>query len=155
MRFEVLGPVRMFDGDRASPVTGALRRTLLAVLLAHANEPVPVTVLLEAMWGDPVVQGASRLQVHVHRLRRELDDPDRLSYGPAGYRLRVGKDELDASAFEALIEEAADEPDPRCAVRLLRRALGMWRGRPYQEVDLPDVDTVVERLTEQDRKSVV
>ena len=149
MRFEVLGPVRMLDGDRPSPVTGALRRTLLAVLLAHANEPVPVTVLMEAMWGAPVEQGASRLQVHVHRLRRELDDPDRLSHGPAGYRLRVEKGELDAAEFEALIEEAADEPDPSCAVRLLRRALGMWRGEPYQEVDLPDVDAVVERLTEQ------
>ncbi|MEV4733982.1 BTAD domain-containing putative transcriptional regulator [Saccharopolyspora sp. NPDC049426] len=149
MRFEVLGPVRMFDGDRAAPLTGALRRGLLAVLLAHANEPVPVTVLLEALWGEPDEHGASRLQVHVHRLRRELDDPDRLTYGPGGYCLRVEKGELDAAIFAGLLDEAAGEPDPTCAAGLLRRALSLWRGRPYQEVDLPDVDAVVERLTEQ------
>ncbi|WP_158628589.1 AfsR/SARP family transcriptional regulator [Saccharopolyspora rhizosphaerae] len=149
MRFEVLGPVRMCDGGVAEPSTGSMRRTLLAVLLARANEPVPVPTLLEALWGSPAEHGASRLQVHVHRLRRELDDPERLTHEAAGYRLRVEQDELDASMFTALLGEALGEPDPTRAAQTLRRALGFWRGRPYQEVDLPDLAPEVERLTEQ------
>ncbi|MEB3371692.1 AfsR/SARP family transcriptional regulator [Saccharopolyspora mangrovi] len=149
MRFEVLGPVRMFDGDRPVALAGALRRNLLAVLLARANDPVPVTTLTEALWGEPVAQGTSRLQVHVHRLRQELDDPGRLTYVPAGYALRVEPGELDSAVFAALLDDAAGEPDPGRAAGILRRALEMWRGRAYQEVDLPDVGAEAERLTEQ------
>ncbi|WP_406691322.1 BTAD domain-containing putative transcriptional regulator [Saccharopolyspora sp. ID03-671] len=139
----------MIDGDSTAPLTGALRRHLLAVLLARANEPVPVTVLLEALWGEPGEQGARRLQVHVHRLRRELDEPDRLTHGPAGYCLRVEPGELDAAVFRALLDEATGEADPARAAATLRHALGLWRGRPYQEIDLPEVAAEVERLGEQ------
>ncbi|SFT01987.1 AfsR/SARP family transcriptional regulator [Saccharopolyspora flava] len=149
MRFDVLGPIRVVDGGSATPLTGGLRRHLLAVLLAHANEPVPVSVLLEALWGESGEQEARRLQVHVHRLRRDLDEPDRLSHGPAGYCLRVEPGELDAAVFGALLDEATAEPDPARAAATLRRALGLWRGRPYQEIDLPEVAAEAERLAEQ------
>lgn len=148
MRFEVLGPLRMRRGDKAVTVSGTLRRTLLSVLLAHATEPVPVDVLRDALWGGQAGDGGvQRLQVHVHRLRAVLDDPERLSFGPAGYCLHVGPGELDAHQFDALLDEASGV-GPRQCVELLRQALGLWRGTPYQGVDVPGLIGEINRLSE-------
>ncbi len=151
MLFEVLGPLRMRRGGDAVTVSGTLRRSLLAVLLARANEPVPVDVLLDALWGGHAGDGGvQRLRVHVHRLRAVLDDPERLSFGPDGYRLHAGPDELDAHRFDALLDDASgvDATDPRRCVELVRQALDLWRGTPYQGVDVPDLIGEIHRLSE-------
>ncbi|RZS39050.1 DNA-binding SARP family transcriptional activator [Herbihabitans rhizosphaerae] len=150
MRFEVLGPLRVHrDGD-AVTVSGTLRRNLLAVLLARANEPVAASTLLDTLWGRQDGQDAAglrRLQVQVHRLRGTLDDPERLSFGPSGYCLRVRAGELDADQFGALLDEAS-AADPRRCVELTREALDLWRGSPYQGFDVPDLLGEIQRLSE-------
>ncbi len=150
VRFEVLGPLRMCHGDEVVAVSGPLRRRLLAVLLARANAPVPSDVLLGALWGaHPGDGGAGRLKVHVHRLRAALDDPERLTFGPDGYCLHASPDELDVSRFDELLDEASGAAaDPRRCAELNRRALALWRGDPYQGVDVPDLVGEVQRLTE-------
>ena len=151
MRFEMLGPLRMRRGGEVVPVSGALRRSLLAVLLAHANEPVPVDVLVDALWGGQAGEGSvQRLQLHVHRLRAVLDESERLSFGPDGYCLRAGPGELDAHRFDALVDEASGvaTTDPRRCVELVRRALDLWRGTPYQGVDVPHLIGEIHRLSE-------
>jgi DNA-binding SARP family transcriptional activator len=66
------------------PVSGVLRQTVLAILLARANEPVSVDVLLDALWGErPDPRGVQKLQLHVYKLRRMLDRPERLSHSSA------------------------------------------------------------------------
>src|SRR5688500_13765135 len=103
MEFRVLGPVEVRLDDRVEVLSGRLQRILLGVLLARANQPVPVDVLTDALWGDrPDSRAAQKLQLHVHRLRGVLDGPERLTFGAAGYRLRAGQDEVDAVRFEAL-----------------------------------------------------
>ncbi|WP_167978844.1 AfsR/SARP family transcriptional regulator [Lentzea indica] len=141
MRFDVLGPLRMHRGGEVVTVSGTLRRSLLAMLLARANEPVSADVLREALWGER--GSAQRLQVQVHRLRATLDDPDRLSFGPNGYCLHVPPDDLDAHRFEALLDQA-DGADPE----LIRQALGLWRGTPYQGVNVLELVGEVHRLSE-------
>ncbi|WP_158891636.1 AfsR/SARP family transcriptional regulator [Amycolatopsis anabasis] len=151
MRFDVLGPLRTHRGGEVVAVTGALRRALLAVLLARANEPVPADVLLDALWGGRTGDGSvQRLQVNVHRLRGTLDDPERLSFGPGGYCLRVQPDELDAERFGALLDTAdgVAAADPRRCAELIRQALALWRGTPYQGVDVPDLLGEIQRLSE-------
>ena len=151
VRFEVLGPMRMRRGDEVVAVTGQLRQSLLAMLLARRNTPVPAQVLLDTLWGDrPDERGAQRLQVHVHRLRGQLDDPERLTFASGGYALRVQPDELDVARFDALLDEArAVTPgDPRQGAELIRSALGLWRGAPYQDVDIPDLAGEIHRLSE-------
>nr|WP_225954579.1 helix-turn-helix domain-containing protein [Kibdelosporangium phytohabitans] len=87
---------------------GQLRSTLLGVLLARANRPVPVSALADAMWNDAVDDRTpQKLHLHVHKLRRFLDDPDRVSSSAGGYQLRVLPGELDAERFESLADEAA------------------------------------------------
>ncbi|MGW5051822.1 BTAD domain-containing putative transcriptional regulator [Actinokineospora sp. NPDC004072] len=129
------------------PVTGALRRTLLGVLLAEANRPVAVDALVEALWRAPDPRARQKLHLHVHKLRRDLGG-DRIEHGPAGYALRVRPGELDAERFDALVAEALAAADPARRARLLRSAVGLWRGTPYAGLDVPALDAAAQRLGE-------
>jgi DNA-binding SARP family transcriptional activator len=140
IKFGVLGAVRLHVGARLQPAAGRMQSVLLGVLLARANTAVPVGVLIEAMWGSPDPRGAQRLQLHVHRLRRLLDDPARLSFHSDGYRLRVGVDELDASRFERLVRDGRPES--------LAEATELWQGDPYLGLDVPLLADEAARLTE-------
>ncbi|WP_020500438.1 AfsR/SARP family transcriptional regulator [Sciscionella marina] len=147
MKFEVLGPVRVRAAGADVPIGGRLRRRLLAVLLVHPDEPVPAEMLQEILWGDRA--GPQRLQLQVHRLRAALgDEAGLLSHEPGGYRLRVQPGELDAAVFERLVAEAGESGDPDRSARLLDKALRLWHGTPYQDVDLPVLAGEIERLSE-------
>jgi DNA-binding SARP family transcriptional activator/tetratricopeptide (TPR) repeat protein len=137
--FGVLGPVRLRRGTRLAPAAGRMQAILLGVLLARVNTTVPVDVLIEAMWDTPDPRGAQRLQLHVHRLRRVLDDPDRLTFHTDGYRLRADADEVDATRFERLVDDGRAEA--------LREALALWQGDPYQGLDVPMLADEAVRLT--------
>jgi DNA-binding SARP family transcriptional activator/tetratricopeptide (TPR) repeat protein len=151
VEFEVLGPVRVRrDGGTVEP-RGRLQRMLLGLLLARANQPVSVDALTDALWdGAPDDRAEQKLQLHVHRLRRALGVADRLTLGPAGYQVAVLPDELDADRFETWIDEAAQVAgdDPGRGVELLRKALGLWRGTPYEGLDLPELAAEAQRLSD-------
>src|SRR3954454_24928013 len=91
MEFRILGPLEV-RADRAAIALGGVKpRTLLAVLLLHANEAVSAERLAHALWGEDAPTGAVRtIQVYVSRLRKALGDGEVLETTSAGYRLRVG-----------------------------------------------------------------
>ncbi|WP_280262233.1 AfsR/SARP family transcriptional regulator [Nocardia wallacei] len=152
MRFAVLGPIEVHRDGEVVEVSGALRQGLLAMLLSRANRSVPTDRLLTTLWGADGADdgGPRRLQVLVHRLRSVLDDPDRLSFGPGGYRLRVHPGELDAERFCDDLDRARElaPHDPAASAELIRRTLRLWRGTPYHDVDLPDIAAESRRLSE-------
>jgi DNA-binding SARP family transcriptional activator/Tfp pilus assembly protein PilF len=148
MEFLVLGPVEVRRDGRVRALSGRLQRVLFGVLLARANQPVPVDVLIDVLWGerrDP--RAGQKLQLHVHRLRGVLGEA-RLSFGSAGYLLRVLPGELDAERFESLVDEAVEvvEQEPQRVVEVLRKALGLWRGVPFGDVDVPVLEDWAQRL---------
>ncbi|MGH3693421.1 MAG: BTAD domain-containing putative transcriptional regulator [Pseudonocardiaceae bacterium] len=149
MDFEVLGPLRVRIAERPVQLSAPMPRMLLGVLLTRANTPVPVDVLVDALWaGQRDPRAAKKLQLHVHRLRRALSDPARIHYENGGYTLRVHPGELDAQRFEFALTESADA-GPARAVALLREALRLWRGDPFSDIiDLPLLRTEADRLTE-------
>ncbi|UED88163.1 AfsR/SARP family transcriptional regulator [Streptomyces profundus] len=133
-------------------MSGRLRRVLLGVLLARGNEVVSTHVLRDALWGGETVERAGqRLQLHVHRLRGLLDEPDRLALVPGGYRLRVEEGEVDADRFATLTDagRALVAHDPERAVETLGEALALWRGTPFSDIDVPLLDDWTQRLAEQ------
>ncbi|WP_258903816.1 BTAD domain-containing putative transcriptional regulator [Actinokineospora sp. UTMC 2448] len=130
-----------------APLAGRLQRTLLGMLAANANRPVTVDALVDALWPEPDPRARQRLQLHVHKLRRELVG-DRLSHGPAGYTLRTLPGELDAERFESLVAEALGVQDPARRARLLRDAVALWRGTPYEGLDVPALAAEARRLDE-------
>jgi DNA-binding SARP family transcriptional activator/tetratricopeptide (TPR) repeat protein len=145
LRFGLLGTPVLYDGDTAGPgETGdacAVRpigspklRVLLAALLLAAGRVVSVEALKDAMWGaTPPASAQPSLHNHVARLRRLLDDPERLVTVPAGYLLRVGAGEVDVHVFEAHASAARVAHagrDWRQVIRECEAALALWRGTP-------------------------
>ena len=139
MEFRILGPLEVSDGGRRVQVEGRKQRTLLAVLLVHANEVVSADQLIDELWGEgPPPTAAKTLQAHVSRLRRSLNGDGRSKNGEGpletrgqGYVLRVEPEQLDAERFQRLLDDgrrsfARGEPGP--AAEKVKEALALWRG---------------------------
>jgi DNA-binding SARP family transcriptional activator/tetratricopeptide (TPR) repeat protein len=109
-------------------------RALLAALLLEPGRVVSVESLKDVLWGGaPPVSARASLHNHVTRLRRLLDDPDRLRAVPPGYVLRVDQGELDVHVFDARVAEARAAHARRDwpgVVRACTAALALWRGTP-------------------------
>jgi DNA-binding SARP family transcriptional activator len=70
-----LGSVELLDGDQAVPIGSRNQRRILAVLLAHVGEVVPVDTLLDAVWRDDQPESAlASLRTYVSRLRGVLGE---------------------------------------------------------------------------------
>jgi DNA-binding SARP family transcriptional activator len=134
MEFRILGPLEVVDGGRALSLGGPRQRALLALLLTRANRVVSRDELIDELWNDDAPEGArNALQYHVSRLRKALAPNEVLVTREPGYMLRVAPDELDLLEFERLRDSAREAP-PEEAVRLLRRALELWRGSAQAEI---------------------
>ncbi|MEU7528028.1 BTAD domain-containing putative transcriptional regulator [Saccharothrix sp. NPDC042600] len=149
MQIGVLGPfeVRADDGVPAN-VPGARLRALVTALALEPGRVVPKATLIDWVWGEhPPADAANALQRLASRLRRVL--PGGVVDGQAGgYRLAVEPDAVDAVRFERLVGRARGG-DEAVRARLLREALGLWRGTAMQDVGLQDseaFDASVTRL---------
>ena len=144
MRFQVLGPLEVEADDGPVVLGGPKERLLLALLLTRPNRVVSVEALLRGLWGEqPPPTAGKTLQSHVKRLRRALE-PSRargaagevLVTRQPGYLLRVAPGALDATRFEELTaagRQALADGSVELAGSLLREALGLWRGRAFEE----------------------
>jgi predicted ATPase/DNA-binding SARP family transcriptional activator len=123
----MLGPlsVRAEDGSPVE-VTGARLRTLLILLALDPGHVVTTSRIVDGVWGDePPAEAANALQALVSRLRRTgLTVESR----PTGYRLALDPDDVDVHRFERLARDGARATDPAATSRVLREALGLWRG---------------------------
>ncbi|MEU6259266.1 BTAD domain-containing putative transcriptional regulator [Streptomyces sp. NPDC047043] len=147
LRFGLLGPPVLYDDQSgavevAEPLAsldvkaiGSTKvRALLAALLLEAGRIVSVESLKDALWGgSPPASAQASLHNHVARLRRLLDDPERLRAVPPGYVLRVEQGELDVHVFELHLAAARGAYAARNWERVVREcasALALWRGTP-------------------------
>ena len=74
MEFHVLGPLEIVRHGRTLELGAGKQRTLLAVLLLHANEVVSTDRLIDALWGEQAPATAPKIvQGYVSRLRKVLD----------------------------------------------------------------------------------
>ena len=133
MEFRLLGPLEVAEHDRPLALGGGKQRSLLAVLLLHANEVVSTERLIDELWGEtPPATVAKSIQVYVSRLRRQLGD-GRLVTRTPGYVLHVDPSELDLARFERLVADPGNG-DPTTAAQNLRKALALWRGPPLTDL---------------------
>ncbi|MDI2131821.1 BTAD domain-containing putative transcriptional regulator [Yinghuangia seranimata] len=166
MRFEVLGPLRVWTDDgRPVNVPEAKVRLLLADLLVHAGTPVSVDRLADDLWGGPgeAVPGnpGNTLQTKVSQLRRVFEQAEPgvgrglVAYLPAGYQLRVADEAVDAGRFAALLGRARGTGDARARVALLTDALALWRGPAFAEFQDPGFARAAAARLEEQRLSAV
>lgn len=136
MRFRILGQLEVEGPAGEIRLGGAKQRTLLALLLLHANEVVPTGTLIELLWTEaPPADAAKALHVQVSRLRRALE-ADVLRTLPGGYLLEVDPAEFDLRRFEELAaagRELLAQGDAAAARGTLADALELWRGTPLAE----------------------
>ena len=135
MRIGILGPLEV-RADDGSPVyvAGARLRTLLIALALEPGRLVPTARLIDGIWGDePPAGAANALQALVSRLRRSLPGLAVESH-PAGYRLALDADVVDAARFERAVAAARSAPDDTAVEDGLRAALALWRGPALLDV---------------------
>jgi predicted ATPase/DNA-binding SARP family transcriptional activator len=155
VRFGVLGSVEVRRRD-GSPVAvgGPQVRSLLAMLLLDAGRAVSVGRLADGLYGEDMpADAAHALQSQVSRLRRGLRGGAAVEFGPAGYRLAVAPDVVDAHRFGQLAgqgKQALTSGDPAKAAALLGAALDLWRGPALADVlDAPFAEAAAARLADE------
>jgi DNA-binding SARP family transcriptional activator/tetratricopeptide (TPR) repeat protein len=130
----VLGPLEVALGGRPVRLTSSRLRTLLVVLAMAAGTPLPAERLAAALWDDELPEHARRVvQTYLGRLRDALGE-GMIVTEPAGYRLRIGPEHVDALRFTRLLDAATRAPDPAGERTRLDEALALWRGEPFDDV---------------------
>ncbi|MEC3916008.1 BTAD domain-containing putative transcriptional regulator [Nocardia sp. CDC160] len=150
MQVGVLGPVRV-HADDGTPVEipGFRVRMLLARLALESGRDVPVSALIDGLWGEqPPEDAAGALQAAVSRLRKALRGVGTVEFGTGGYRLPGIT--VDADRFEELVRQGRGELNAgraEAAARMLGEALGLWQGPALGDVlDAPFAQATATRL---------
>ncbi|QTD96700.1 AfsR/SARP family transcriptional regulator [Streptomyces cyanogenus] len=157
MRYEILGPLRVVDGDTVSSISARKIEIALAVLLIRSDQVVTHDQLIAEIWGDrPPRRATAGMHVYISQLRKFLHRPGR-SENPvvtrqSGYLLRTGTDELDVGIFLDLVQDgraAVRAERYEDAVQCFESALALWRGPVLGDLgDGPLVSGYVTWLTE-------
>lgn len=161
---KVLGPLNAeVNGSPVVP-TASKPRQILALLALYPGRVVPVSTLMEEIWGTKLPASAmTTLQTYILQLRRRLgtamgpDAPgtakDILATRYGGYVLQIPPERVDVYEYERLVaagQRAAEERgDDREAAELFRRGLDLWDGSALVDIRLgPVLEIEVTRLEE-------
>ena len=128
----VLGPVDVRAGSASAPLGGAKVRAVLAQLVLAQRRVVPVTQLIDGMWGeDPPATAGNTLQYHVSVLRRSLaalGAEQALQTRPPGYALDLASDVEEFTRLRRAGDEQVERDEPDDAADTYAAALACWRG---------------------------
>ncbi|HEY0495468.1 MAG TPA: BTAD domain-containing putative transcriptional regulator [Kutzneria sp.] len=145
VEFRVLGAVEAVSGGTSLDLGHSRQRSVLAVLLVAANQPVTADQLLDRVWGEQQPQhGRDALYGYLSRLRGLLPDDVAIVKHPAGYVLTVDEDTVDLHRFRRLAAQA--RAARQNALALFDEALGLWHGEAFTGTDsewLADVRTAL------------
>ncbi|WP_426512240.1 BTAD domain-containing putative transcriptional regulator [Dactylosporangium sp. McL0621] len=150
MRYRMLGPLEIGEGDTMWRPRGRRERAMLSVLLLRPARPVGLGELIDATWDT--APATARQQVHstVHRLRTVLGD-ETVRTVSSGYLLAADPSDIDLGVFTGLAADArraAADGRPEEAVALYRRAAGLWRGPALADLDTAPLAVEGARLAE-------
>ncbi|HEX5120255.1 MAG TPA: tetratricopeptide repeat protein [Pseudonocardiaceae bacterium] len=152
-RFGLLGPVEVTAGNRLVDIGAARQRCVLAVLLLDANRGISVDQLIERVWGGRRLPERPRkaAQIYVSLLRTALAGIDGVAIvrRPDGYLIELDERCVDVHAFRRSVDQARACGEDDRAAGLFERALGMWRGEVFGELDTPWLADVRASLNQQ------
>ncbi|SCL14574.1 DNA-binding transcriptional activator of the SARP family [Micromonospora rhizosphaerae] len=131
MEFRLLGPFESrHEGHLVEVGSRRQERCLLGVLLLDLGRLVTTDRLIDLLWnGCPPASARGVVQTYIGRLRASLTPYGvRISTRGDGYLVEADGHRVDVAEFGALTRQASDAADPAERVRLLDRALALWRG---------------------------
>ncbi|MFE0378628.1 BTAD domain-containing putative transcriptional regulator [Streptomyces inhibens] len=139
MRFEVLGPLRVWHTERELDLGFPQQRALLGLLLVQAGRPVQVNEVVDVLWAEqPPVSAVNVVHRYIGSLRRLLEpglptrSPGRrLLRHAGGYLLQADEHEVDLLRFRSLTKRgkrAVATGRPEVAVQHFTEALHEWHG---------------------------
>ncbi|MFE6624389.1 BTAD domain-containing putative transcriptional regulator [Streptomyces sp. NPDC057740] len=149
--FRLLGTLEITTVNGRLPLKGMNQRLVLALLLLNANHVVPTADLMNVLWPDgrPPATARKILQNAISALRGVLaragvpEHVASLTSQGSGYFLKTAPENIDLTRFRALADKGRDAlaaGDTEEAARLLRGALGLWRGRALEELACSGTD---------------
>ncbi|GCD40169.1 regulatory protein AfsR [Streptomyces chrestomyceticus JCM 4735] len=146
LRFKVLGPLCAYRDGVEVPVGPPQQQAVLVALLLSGGKAVPMSGLIEAVWGfEPPKRAVTTIRTYVWRLRKLLDpqeaaDSSVLQSVGDGYRLPTAPSAVDAGSSQSLTKRAVGQRRAgraQEAGRLLSASLDLWRGEPLSGVPGP------------------
>ncbi|MEU6997458.1 transcriptional regulator [Nonomuraea sp. NPDC046570] len=155
----LLGPVSGVRGARDLDLGSPRQRAVLAILARHAGHVVPMSALIDGVWGEMPPRSAEQsVYTYVAGLRGTLE-PGRdrrgasryLPGGAGGYRLSLDAAQVDALLFARRLDDArrlAREDDHEGALAALDSGLTLWRGGALSGVPGPFAAGERDRLNE-------
>jgi DNA-binding SARP family transcriptional activator/Tfp pilus assembly protein PilF len=113
---------------------------LLAALVAHIDQVVSVTSLVDGLWDShPPSSARNRVQALASALRRAAGPAAAaLRTEPSGYLLRSDATELDSTLFEQAVADGRQYASQERFVeadRCLTAGLELWRGAPFADAE--------------------
>ncbi|HKE78388.1 MAG TPA: AfsR/SARP family transcriptional regulator, partial [Solirubrobacteraceae bacterium] len=150
--FRILGPLEAAVDGATAALGGPRQRAVLAILLARANEVVPIARLVDGVWGDdPPETAANLLQGYVSQLRKALGRDTIVTRG-AGYAVTVDEAAFDLRRFERHASagaEALANARAEQAAAEFRAAVALWRGPALSDLaEEPCAGPIAARLDE-------
>jgi DNA-binding SARP family transcriptional activator/Flp pilus assembly protein TadD len=132
--FGILGPLEvMIDGEPVA-IRGVKKQRMLSRLLLSPNAIVSTDAVIEAIWEDSSPDTAVRqVRNTASQLRRMIGSA--LETAGNGYRLHIDPEQLDALRADHLVAQADATTDRAEQARLLREAIGLWRGPTLEGID--------------------
>jgi predicted ATPase/DNA-binding SARP family transcriptional activator len=121
VEIRLLGPLELVRDGRLTELKGPSERALLALLATEPGRVFSQDRLIDALWGGSLpANPGNALHLRISKLRRTVGDA--LVRVPAGYRLDIDPEAVDAVRFTRLV-----------ARRAFADALALWRGPPLAE----------------------
>lgn len=142
VNFLCLGPFSVLSPNGDVILHGSRRSCLLAALVVRVGQVVSVPALAEELWGwDPPESKVNALHVQVHRVRQDLNRWDSTALIVTrwpGYLLRVEHEAVDIGRFyrDLRVAQQVSNSDPPRSGAAARRALMLWRGEPFEGIEL-------------------
>lgn len=137
MDFRILGPVELWAAGTQIDIGPPRQRSVLAILMLSPGRAVPVSTLIDQLWGtEPPEQARNTLYSYVARLRAVLrqaagpDTPGTVRRTAGGYLLDVDPLAVDCHRFRQLMERSRLAGTDQQRTALVRDALAQWRGQP-------------------------
>ena len=129
---------------------------VLGMLIAGSGDIVSVNALIGGVWG-PDASLSLRSSVHTYISNQRVIVGRSIERIGDGYRRDLPIEVVDALVFEQLVDEAvtAQSVNPVRAADLARKALALWRGRPYADIgEIDGFQSEIRRLDDSRLRAV-